>query len=584
MIVPGTTFGITLEQKTIRIKDKGRLIKTIKVKGKSFEQVRKELEKFFYYKGKILPPALVEEVMLKIGIPKAKKIFAEVEEIKVETETDDIWGTVEQIKPESKKVEHKIEEPKIKESETTIQIDRSKIVRDIIDEVIPTSTPKVETPVETPKVETPVETPKVETPVETPVEAPKVEAPIETPVETQPERITKVPESKVDTKPKIPTATKSHERKIILPQIEKTDEKVLEEILEQTIRQSTSEEEDLVSYTLRIIDQMTTIYDKTETPNKVDTSTGIPKKGETIEAPKVEASQVKTPKVEAPIETPKVAPQVETPVETPKVEAPKVEAPIETPKVAPQVETPVETPNVESQASVEIPTTVPIEAPEIQKEEMPVEATIESKEPIKEEVSSFIVRELPKYKVKIVVLGEDDVGMSALFENMNFEEIEEQITALSTMNVFRKEISLKDVVFDIEIWPLSRAKKIKITRGKFYADAEAAIIVYSVVDRWSFQSIDYWVKEINQMLGPNVPLLIVGNKIDLRIITANDQDMGESPVTKEEAIEKIKLISKAREAENGQAALFVETSIVTGPSIEEGLKELLKIVKERKSK
>ncbi len=564
MIVPGTTFGITLEQKTIRIKDKGRLIKTIPVKGKSFDQVRKELERFFYYKGKILPPALVEEVMLKIGIPKAKKIFVEVEEIKPEPESDDIWGSVEPIKPEIKETQTEAIEPTSKpipESDKKPIIDKSKIISDIIEEVIPTrksetkveapaietkvKTPTTETKVEVPPVETKVEAPATETKVEAPaietkVEAPaietKVEAPaIETKVEAPttetkveapttetkveaPTTETKVEGPPVETKVEAPTTeTKveesTHERKIIIPQIEKTDEEVLEQIMEETIKQSTTEE-DLVSYTLRIIDQMTTKYDSDE-------------------------KQI----------TPESASKPEIVSNETKVEAPAIETKVEAPAIETKVEAPTETPTTE-----------------------------------KEEVETLVVRELPKYKVKVVVLGEDDVGMSSLFENIGFNEQEEQITSLSTMRILTKEIPLKDVAFDTEIWPLNEAKKIKITRGKFYADAEAAIIVYSVVDRWSYQSIDYWVKEINQMLGPETPILIVGNKIDLRIITANDQDMGEAPVSKDEALEKIKLISKAREAENGLPALFTETSIITGPSIENGLKELLKIIKEKRIK
>lgn len=42
-----------------------------------------------------------------------------------------------------------------------------------------------------------------------------------------------------------------------------------------------------------------------------------------------------------------------------------------------------------------------------------------------------------------------------------------------------------------------------------------ALIVYDITDVDSFQKMSMWVKELRQQLGPDLPIIIVGNKCDL---------------------------------------------------------------------
>uniref|UniRef100_A0A9J8CP61 Ras-related protein Rab-21 n=1 Tax=Cyprinus carpio carpio TaxID=630221 RepID=A0A9J8CP61_CYPCA len=49
----------------------------------------------------------------------------------------------------------------------------------------------------------------------------------------------------------------------------------------------------------------------------------------------------------------------------------------------------------------------------------------------------------------------------------------------------------------------------------YYRDSNGAILVYDVTDEDSFQKVKNWVKELRKMLGNEICLCIVGNKIDL---------------------------------------------------------------------
>ena len=42
-----------------------------------------------------------------------------------------------------------------------------------------------------------------------------------------------------------------------------------------------------------------------------------------------------------------------------------------------------------------------------------------------------------------------------------------------------------------------------------------AVLVYDITDEDSFQKVKVWVKELRRMVGPEINLIIAGNKIDL---------------------------------------------------------------------
>ncbi|CAJ0933625.1 unnamed protein product [Ranitomeya imitator] len=49
----------------------------------------------------------------------------------------------------------------------------------------------------------------------------------------------------------------------------------------------------------------------------------------------------------------------------------------------------------------------------------------------------------------------------------------------------------------------------------YYRDSNGAILVYDITDEDSFQKVKNWVKELRKMLGNEICLCIVGNKLDL---------------------------------------------------------------------
>jgi len=230
----------------------------------------------------------------------------------------------------------------------------------------------------------------------------------------------------------------------------------------------------------------------------------------------------------------------------------------------------------------ETPEEIVIQGPDIQHEEE-VDTEIRVPEPTEEISGSVTLEEAtkPKDKItpshavrplvsaKIVILGEDGVGKHSLQEKAGLRiqdgpEIDGDPKKFIRSAIFR----LEDYRVDVNVWSFDDAVKMKISRRDFYRDTNAIIIVFSVADRWSFESIDFWLKESTVKAVKPPPIIIVGNKKDIR--DAGEPDPLEPPVSSEEGFKLAESLAK-KMGEGGKLhpIAFIETSCLTGEGTED---------------
>ena len=68
----------------------------------------------------------------------------------------------------------------------------------------------------------------------------------------------------------------------------------------------------------------------------------------------------------------------------------------------------------------------------------------------------------------------------------------------------------------MQVWDTAGAERFRSVTNIYYRGAHGIIIVYSVTDRSSFDSVSAWQAEVHQAVaGEGVKFLLVGNKADL---------------------------------------------------------------------
>ena len=80
---------------------------------------------------------------------------------------------------------------------------------------------------------------------------------------------------------------------------------------------------------------------------------------------------------------------------------------------------------------------------------------------------------------------------------------------------YTMNIKLNEKVVKLQIWDTCGQEIYRSLISNFYRNSSLAIIVYSITDQSSFESIDQWLKELKLNSSPDIKIFLIGNKIDL---------------------------------------------------------------------
>ena len=69
-------------------------------------------------------------------------------------------------------------------------------------------------------------------------------------------------------------------------------------------------------------------------------------------------------------------------------------------------------------------------------------------------------------------------------------------------------------IIQLNIWDTAGAEKLSGLRDGYYIASDAAIIMFDLTSRISFNNLNKWLKDLNRVCG-SIPIIIVGSKSDL---------------------------------------------------------------------
>ncbi|MHA3962390.1 MAG: P-loop NTPase family protein [Candidatus Thorarchaeota archaeon SMTZ1-45] len=206
---------------------------------------------------------------------------------------------------------------------------------------------------------------------------------------------------------------------------------------------------------------------------------------------------------------------------------------------------------------------------------------IASLEDISEEAKSSVEDVSDLLDLKVLFLGEEGVGVNSIIFECNLK-LGNDYSSLDLPPTrpftFSNIVEYKETNVRVDAWTFNKSMEAKVPKTEFYTGSGMVVLVYSVADRWSFDSLDFWVREVSNAFLIPPPIIIVGNKTDLRDhpVIEDEDDEPEIPVSTEEAREYCDKVAKSL-GENGQAhpLFFIETSTITGVGITELLNKIV---------
>eukprot|EP00931_Biecheleriopsis_adriatica_P054115 TRINITY_DN3180_c0_g1_i1.p1 TRINITY_DN3180_c0_g1~~TRINITY_DN3180_c0_g1_i1.p1 ORF type:complete len:202 (-),score=57.73 TRINITY_DN3180_c0_g1_i1:51-656(-) len=129
------------------------------------------------------------------------------------------------------------------------------------------------------------------------------------------------------------------------------------------------------------------------------------------------------------------------------------------------------------------------------------------------------------FHFKLVLLGDASVGKSCLvvrFAKGEFYEYQEPTIGAAFMT---QTVSLNSEVVKFEIWDTAGQERYKSLAPMYYRGAAAAVIVYDITSKESFDAAKSWVAELQ---STDTLIALAGNKSDLEASRAIEKEVARS--------------------------------------------------------
>ena len=157
----------------------------------------------------------------------------------------------------------------------------------------------------------------------------------------------------------------------------------------------------------------------------------------------------------------------------------------------------------------------------------------ERHEKLRESICQSELDDCANFNFKFVIIGNHEVGKTSLIRQFVERKFSHDYRATIGLNIFAHNFDFQGNEISVQLWDIGAQQYFKRFRKIYYTGAEAAFIVFDLTNRESFEKVKDWYKEINQLIDEkNIPIVIVGNKVDLsdqRIIsTAEGEGLAKS--------------------------------------------------------
>lgn len=165
-------------------------------------------------------------------------------------------------------------------------------------------------------------------------------------------------------------------------------------------------------------------------------------------------------------------------------------------------------------------------------------------------------------KMKIVVIGGANVGKTSIIRYYVSKQTATTTKPTVQLAFSKKVETILDQTIEMHICDTAGQEKFQSVCPNFYRDSQAAMIVFDVTSRESFEKVTFWLDELSAIMGDKFTKLIVGNKVDLdkERVVSNDE---------------------GTEFAQSRGLKIMETSAKTGMGIPESFAELCRLFLEK---
>ncbi|KAE9592972.1 hypothetical protein Lal_00029225 [Lupinus albus] len=132
------------------------------------------------------------------------------------------------------------------------------------------------------------------------------------------------------------------------------------------------------------------------------------------------------------------------------------------------------------------------------------------------------------YLFKLVLIGDSGVGKSNLLSRFTRNEFNLESKSTIGVEFATKSLNIDGKVIKAQIWDTAGQERYRAITSAYYRGAVGALLVYDVTRTSTFENAERWLRELRGHTDPNIVVMLIGNKSDLRHLVAVSTEVGKS--------------------------------------------------------
>lgn len=158
---------------------------------------------------------------------------------------------------------------------------------------------------------------------------------------------------------------------------------------------------------------------------------------------------------------------------------------------------------------------------------------------------------------RLIIIGDSGVGKTNIITRYAKNEFRLNLKATIGVEFCTKIMDIDGNIIKIQLWDTAGQERYRSLTSTYYKSSHGILVAYDITNYDSFLHVTNWIQEIYNNVGDDIPILLIGNKLDLedkRIVSSD---------------ESINLAKKYN-------LEFIETSAMIGTNIQSGIDTLIK--------
>jgi len=127
------------------------------------------------------------------------------------------------------------------------------------------------------------------------------------------------------------------------------------------------------------------------------------------------------------------------------------------------------------------------------------------------------------FKYKITLFGAGGVGKTSLLLRYIKKTFNEDLKKTIGSNFLIKDVNIDNKKVRLLLWDIGGQAQFQKLRRIYFKGSNGALGVYDVTSSDSLMKIPGWVSSINKSVNKEIPMILVGNKIDLERKVSNEE-------------------------------------------------------------